>query len=414
MKRLTYSLLFTALVMAATAAGTTLAAGPAGQSSGTLCGELPAAATAGSPDALVENGPRLRWSTPVPEYIYFVVAIGDDQIGLAIVPDSRSSTAIIVLDAATWNVNWCQELEWQEIGALGSVDGVVVARSREENPDDPGQTIAFDARSGAELWRLDRALPMPFQFEGDVILLEIVEDESQVFLNGIEPLTGQARWQLEMPPGSIASWLAIANGLVYLPVLPVEGQPEHRILALDASTGEQRWSTAIEFDFEFFGVSSSPSGMLYGYGAVGGFRECFVLAMDGETGNEVWRSVETTVQCTFPLVTDQMLFFGFFFAFAAFDSASGEELWRAQLNQARTGGPIEGSAVVTEDQLVIVGTAYESTVPDGWPVVGVDVETGDVLWELVVDRPDLNEIPAPILAGGAVIVVSTEILALEI
>src|SRR5688572_4351222 len=121
MKRLTYLLLFVVWLIAATAAGPANAVRYADQSSETLCGELPGAATAGNPDPLVENGPRLRWSTPVPEYIYFVVAIDDDQIGLAIVPDSHSSTAIVVLDAVTGNVNWCQELEWQEIGALGAV-----------------------------------------------------------------------------------------------------------------------------------------------------------------------------------------------------------------------------------------------------------------------------------------------------
>ena len=70
------------------------------QSSETLCDGFPDAATAGSPDPLVENGPRLRWSTPIPEYLWFLVPVEDDQIGLAIVPDSDTSSAIALLDGA--------------------------------------------------------------------------------------------------------------------------------------------------------------------------------------------------------------------------------------------------------------------------------------------------------------------------
>ncbi len=145
------------------------------------------------------------------------------------------------------------------------------------------------------------------------------------------------------------------------------------VAVFNAETGKEIWRQALAI----------PISGAMGYGnnlALLGTREGEVLALDPETGKQVWRTKVSSEVLAAPVATSGVVVVqtvdGRVFGLSGRD---GKQLWRFQrtvpaLSLRGTSGPsIQGGVVVT-------GFANGT-------IVGLDIKTGQVRWDVLVARP---------------------------
>jgi outer membrane protein assembly factor BamB len=288
--------------------------------------------------------------------------------------------------------------------------GVIVATVGEVSSVDPGETIAFDGASGDELWRYTPGLvglSRGSSSDGIVTGSSAIFDGLRVELVAIDLSTGQERWRYapleRWGPGSTV----VADGSVYVPVDFAEGMPAPAMFAIDVTTGKERWRIDFGADGGSIRGASYSNGTLYLGMLMTG--SCCVVAIDGQTGVELWRTDAVAVEFSNPLVTDGVIYAGGSPGFAALESATGAELWHADLGGIEN--PVQSTPVFLNGQVVVAdplgsGAAGE---PD---LVGLEAESGRELWRLPLGRQ--GDAPSPVVSGGAVVIVGESILALEL
>lgn len=160
-------------------------------------------------------------------------------------------------------------------------------------------------------------------------------------LYALNAATGAKRW--EFPTGSwVESSPAVVDGRVYF------GSQDGMLRALDAATGAPRW----EFDAEF-GVDSAPAvagGLVY-FGA-----DHSLFAVDAASGERRW-SLELPFRVGSPAVANGIVYVG---SVQAFDARRG---WRRL--QFRAYGRIASSVAVTDTTVYAVTTAGRAMAIDG-------------------------------------------------
>lgn len=170
-------------------------------------------------------------------------------------------------------------------------------------------------------------------------------------------------WQVKLP-GRAARSPAISQGLAFV------GSGDGEMRALDAATGEQRWSFTADS-----GVEITPTwadGLLY-FGSLNGT----LYALDASTGASVWRAEIQAAPNSTPVVVDGVLYVGSEAnALMALDAATGEELWRFA-----TDAPIPRSPSVVGN-LIVTGT-------ENGLLLAVDATTHEKLWEFQGDPNEL-------------------------
>ena len=172
------------------------------------------------------------------------------------------------------------------------------------------------------------------------------------------------------------------------------------MLALDPGSGETRWRTSYPAPFEMMpatrrhgpGPKSTPTyadGRLFTLGISG-----IVTAFDAETGRQLWQKPGGPVQPLYhtgasPFVDGDLMILhvggqdaG---ALTAFDVATGDVRWRW-----RGDGPAYGSPIVVELEGVrqVVTFTQEN-------LVGVSVETGELLWRRPYTTPSTTTSQTP-------------------
>jgi outer membrane protein assembly factor BamB len=146
---------------------------------------------------------------------------------------------------------------------------------------------------------------------------------------------------------------------------------DHRLYALDATTGQVVWKTD-ELGGSMAGTPTlSPQGVLY----VGTFNS-EVIALNATDGEILWRMKAKGWVWTGPLLQDDVLYFGdlagSMFAISAKD---GKELWSLQPDDAQKNG-ISGRPVILGD------TIYFAT--RGGALYAVDVANGSLRWSKAI------------------------------
>ncbi len=247
-----------------------------------------------------------------------------------------------------------------------------------------GRLVALDAKSGAERWQ--------FKTGGAVAGAPAVVDGT-VFVGSydgnvyaLEAATGAERWRTSI--GVVGGAPAVAEGLVYVTTGQGNAAPAVTdgtvyagdgfgsvLYALDAATGEQRWS----------------SGQL----------QRGLSAFDAVTGTERWhvtteRQVNAPPAVTGGLVyvsdVDRRLY--------ALDPARGSQIWSARIGEdpdvSATGASIvtPGPAPAVSD-----GTVYAA----GWDgtLVALDSATGAEHWRAEVA---FGTVSSPVVASDAVLI----------
>jgi|AntDeeMetageno50_2_1112565.scaffolds.fasta_scaffold00096_2 outer membrane protein assembly factor BamB len=250
---------------------------------------------------------------------------------------------------------------------------------------------SISAETGDENWQLD----LPFssgdfvfrsspQYHDGIIYIRINNDDvTRVFAVNVD--NQELRWQTELPgyggDSRIRSSPAINNGTVYV------GSN-----ALNAQNGNIEWSTRdaeVEITFnEYYTVNSvsvSNNRVFTGYD--GG-----VHAFDADTGQLEWsfgEEVGMSLRGT-PAVAEETVYYGRNVNTAdspeeefdiegevvALDAETGNQIWRFETN-----GQINGSVIATGD-IVYVGDSEHI-------LYAIDAATGDELWQF--DQTGVND-----------------------
>lgn len=225
--------------------------------------------------------------------------------------------------------------------------------------------------------------------------------------------------------GAGYSSVAVAGGTVYTlgdlgGDAVAEGAEGQYVIAVDAKSGETRWKTRIGpiWDDRYGGSRSTPTvdgDRLYALGTEGdlvalstadgkllwkrNLRQDFGGVLMQAQGNWDWKYSES------PLVDGDKVIVtpgGPEAAVVALDKKSGEEIWRAKLPE------LEGPG--------IPGAAYSSVVVSeaagvrqyvqllGQGVVGIEADSGRVLWTYTPVANDIANIATPLVDGDTIFV----------
>jgi eukaryotic-like serine/threonine-protein kinase len=201
-----------------------------------------------------------------------------------------------------------------------------------------------------------------WRFEAEVsgAATGLVVDEDRVFvaiggndgtLYALDRDDGDLRWSR---PESGCATPALGEGVVY--AATIDG-----IVALESDSGDEVWSlpTGTLIDSPLALVDD----VLY-FGEIGST----VHAVDAESGEPLWRFVLGGLATSPPAVADDTVFVGSSdFNLYALDAETGEERWRFA-----TGGEVQSTPVVAADAVYVRGFDHL--------VYALDVDDGSVLW----------------------------------
>ncbi|HXN77594.1 MAG TPA: PQQ-binding-like beta-propeller repeat protein, partial [Candidatus Dormibacteraeota bacterium] len=187
------------------------------------------------------------------------------------------------------------QLSWRA-HLSGAIDGSPVVASRKVVAGSQnGELVAFDEKAGTELWKRTGLGPIsgtPAIF-GNRVFAATLTGHVQAF----DLSDGRDVWDWKALGLKPALWSSptIYNGLLLVGVGSQAGDTPletGRIVALDAGTGRERWSTcAIAGCRPGGGIWSTPSIDSAGHAYVGvGNPVDGVLAFDARTGDRLWET----------------------------------------------------------------------------------------------------------------------------
>ncbi len=231
--------------------------------------------------------------------------------------------------------------------------------------------VAFDAESGAELWR----------FVPDTSVYAWITATPEAALIGtrsgrvysLDAATGTARWSADLLPdpeyGGRVEWLVLTGDTLFVSLREKLSRTGHLsrgiVFALDATSGEQRWRYVNEIAGERHGASALA--VAEGVVLVSDRESNDIIALNRATGTERWRfrGGETYFGPMHPAVIENgTAYFMSMDANAyAFDIGSGELIWRSP-----TKGSGSSAALCGETLFVQYNILRKLRLEDGEPV----------------------------------------------
>lgn len=205
--------------------------------------------------------------------------------------------------------------------------------------------------------------------------------------------SGEQRWEFETK-GWVNHAPALAGDAVYV---GTDGQAFH---AVDARTGEERWTTALERDLHdssptvadgtvYVGTAGDSPATASENDGEGVDRSGALFALDSETGERLWSFEVADWISTAPAVVDGLVYFGDDAGTVrALDAETGEERWSFPV-----GSPVFSSPTVAN------GTLYFGA---AGRLYALDVATGEAYWTFDLRWPEVKSSPA--VADGTVFV----------
>jgi outer membrane protein assembly factor BamB len=192
------------------------------------------------------GGRRFRyrdWETDGLDYPESPPTVTDDALvaGVGTTGHSPGGGRVVAVDLTDGSVRWTESVESAVWGAPAVRDGVAYAAQRADAGSSVGGALyALDLDDGGQLWRRDL---------GDDPRLDPVAapvaDGDRVYLStGAGPLvafdsaSGDPVWTFD-PSRGVRGSPALADGVCYV------GDLGGRLTALDAATGERRWTESV-------------------------------------------------------------------------------------------------------------------------------------------------------------------------
>jgi outer membrane protein assembly factor BamB len=245
---------------------------------------------------------------------------------------------------------------WDEPVSLKAVSrtGVTVEGQTAFVGDDRGNIYALRASSGELLWsvRLPGRTLAPLAAQGETVVATMAgSDPDLPIVTGLDAVSGERLWQVEPEVLAAGATSGVIRGQTF-----AVGLPDRAVHAFDLADGSSRWTSR-----PFFSLPSPFGG---GAAYEGDFVFVFfgdstgdVRRLDGSTGELVWDyPLNSPVLRSSPVVSGSAVVVGLRDgAIVALDGASGEQLFRG----APSAGLI-GPLAVTPQLIVAVRGGHEA------------------------------------------------------
>lgn len=290
------------------------------------------------------------------------------------------------VDTGTGGTIWEKDTGHCSAASPAYADGVVYAGFLADYPcpkgdfQDGGFVAAWDAASGAELWRVDMA-PVessPLVVDGTVY---VAAWDAKVY--ALDARTGAERWSTELDAQIVASATLIAPEEAGGRAAITIGTNGGTLYSLDAETGAINWEAQSNDNLgsgrEYFYATPAVA---YGRVFVGN-TDGWMYAYGAKSGNLLWAKQAGSYVYTAAAVAEEVVYIGTYDGFViAYDAATGAERWRLEMPGAVHGAPT-----------LMAGLLYVSTCsgcgqngvreskrgPDA--TYAIDVATQEIVWE---------------------------------
>jgi outer membrane protein assembly factor BamB len=247
-----------------------------------------------------------------------------------------------------------------------------------------GGVQAFRAADGAMLWRgpLDTYAPENLVTGGGRVFA------AEAAVTAYNASTGSVVWRTRPDANASLGRATLHDGVLYF------GTSSHRVYALDAATGEQRWSTDVGPEWEHPAVvrgiavsGDTVYAAVEQWRAANGYRASgWVVALDGASGDTLWRfqsgfGEDRDVFGSSPTVAGRLLLVSDVSsnAVVALDRFTGEEVWRFN--------GLPGYVGIQEAPLVRGDRVYAAS--GDTRVYALELQTGRQVWSRAL--PAANE-----------------------
>jgi outer membrane protein assembly factor BamB len=233
---------------------------------------------------------------------------------------------------------------------------------------------AIDAKDGTLKWKNDTSMGgyTASAVVVDNIVYAIPKDGT---FYAFDASNGEIIW-VKLVGKIVESSPAIGEGIIAF------GTDGGDIIALDASTGKQKWS----YDTGVIGIKSSP---VIADGAIFiGSNDGSVYAINTDNGNLKWKySTSDNVESS-PSVKNGVVYFGSRDSnFFAIDAANGKLKWKFS-----NSGPVICAPAISNN-MVYFGTQNNV-------IYGLDANSGQLLWKNSTGKKDKDYITSPAISGN--------------
>lgn len=299
----------------------------------------------------------------------------------------RSHTAPSIVDGTVYTGTGSDVYDAEGTAALDAEDGSIEWET-DAVYDEPtvvgdslyqlsqGELYALDRADGSVRWRID------FDPDGPGLPEPAVDDDT-VYVSTFEKLyalatdDGSVRWEIDIDrhDGPLPAAPTVAHGAVYLVI-------DGGLYAFETDDGSRRWDRESDVAVGFSGPPTASNGLVYAASGP-------VYAFDPETGAEEWSIFHDTAVNLFGVTS------------TALGVVSGSTIRIYDLETREEIASVPWSAAVA-DQFALGDEIAVGTRGSEGPVIGIDLETGDEVWEL----PDTYS--SPVLADDTVYFHGTE------
>lgn len=280
---------------------------------------------------------RQVWSPTVAEGTVYVAAEVMPHASLAAhTPQGK----VWALDAATGDERWTFATTEEVTTTPAFANGMVFVSVRDNH------IYAIDAESGHQLWALSTPMDVSDPVIADGRLyVQVRTEHADALVLALDPGTGEQLWARSAGRVWAEATPAFANGVLVLVQHGAHGfdpYTEH-LLALDAATGEQRWSA--ELEGELNALPLVQNGVVYIAGDIctawrmagmsmkcDGARVIRFYALDAESGDVQWSLDLPGELVTDPMISGNVAIIqGTFGMLSAIDLELKTERWRVLL-----------------------------------------------------------------------------------
>jgi len=254
-----------------------------------------------------------------------------------------------------------------------AADGRVFVTATDFGRGDAGGIVALDLASGAELWRFRTATPVrnSVAVDGGVVVLGAGDGA----VIALDAATGEVRWTVDLGDGVDATqsalWAApaIRDGVVYVGI-------QRKLAAIELATGEVQWTADPAPEVMWLGSFAAVA--VTDELVIGSFnRSSGLWAWDRADGAMRWRVTTEAVKAIngAPVIAGDTVLVGNVWGEAlALDLASGDERWVTPLVDSGH----DWAYAVAANPAYADGRFF---VPTQWGEFrAVDATTGDILW----------------------------------
>jgi outer membrane protein assembly factor BamB len=218
----------------------------------------------------------------------------------------------------------------------------------------------------------------------------------------VTPEPGEVLWTAPAPEGAGMEWYQplLTDGRLFRTfldaVLTPQGQTidtetgpvQPQVQAIDSETGSVLWEQSIDINGQLL---ATHDDLLLITGQTTGSSEspALLLALDPETGEEIWRAPLSQSPVAMTVAEDRVLVLGSDNQLEAIEPDTGKTIYSSDIadeSRPRAGVDRIHFELVSETSLAVVDDTLVAVLADG-SLAGVDIASGTVKWWSIRERP---------------------------